>query len=997
MDFVENVTNNQTDTSKNLGVRDKPKINIDDLTQSSMGSINTSALTEFELFMNRMQVPFGTKDFTHQNFVGTGAGSIIYKIADDDYENFLKLYIFHVNGDNFGKLNIMEKPKDIGCLCLDFDVKQRDEGRLFTEEHIVKIIDYINDIVASNYKPKSKNQNTDDYSDDEDEQTFGKILQSYVLVKNEQYYSKEKSQYVDGFHIQYPNLILNYADRFFVYDQLKNKIESEKLFDDIKDELMDATNICDDSVILKNAWFMYGSGKTLGNKVHYYRIQYIFDENNEIVKLTTSNASNKILMDTLAVRKILHRTVEPIDKVAMQPLIEKIKKTYCANRITSASVDNYFKTPQQTVIGRTTIRSLNKPKIQSLPDVDVSDNEEDETLMNDKKYLTYKKKEDELVAKSAFYDEKRTIADLNIVLAKKYVKLLNPERAIPYSDWIYVCWALYGVSDTLFNEFVEFSKLCPRKFTHKKCQEVWLEAKNSNTKRRLGLSALRAWASEDNQNGFLEVLNEQISNHFEQCDCSSEFGMAILLHIMYGNVFKCSSLKNHSWWYFNGTRWEELEKGYKLSILMSQEVCAELFKVQAIYMQKAIAERGHGADLLRKKADSIHSIIKNLQGHAFKQRVIAECEHLFYHYGFEKILDNNYYLIGFANGVYDLKAGVFRKGIPEDYISASTEYNYEELDFENQQVKEVEQFMRDIQPDPKMNLYLWIYCSSFVEGGNKDQKFVIFTGSGSNGKSKLTILLQNALKQYYGTVPIELITKERGSASGAQPEMEDKKIVRALTMEEPEKGAKIYTSYIKLITGGTPIMARGLYKSPIYFIPQFKLLISCNDKPIIEADDNGTWRRMIVIVFGIKFVKEPKLPFERLMDRSLNAKIETWQMAFMWLLLKKYYPMYAEHDLDYFEPDDVRLATNQYKEDSNVFIEFFNSGEVLPDEKSKIQTKQLHEIFKLWFEQMYNGTKVPMFKKFNEFCIKTNMRVEGGWVYGYKMKVSVMQPVSEFD
>jgi P4 family phage/plasmid primase-like protien len=443
------------------------------------------------------------------------------------------------------------------------------------------------------------------------------------------------------------------------------------------------------------------------------------------------------------------------------------------------------------------------------------------------------------------------------------------------------------------------------------------------------------------------------------------------------------------------------EKAQKLRLIMSKELCVELEKIRIIYKTKATAERGTTADILNKKGDSVRDIIVKLQDHPFKEKVIAECENLFYHFEFEKVLDNNRYLMGFNNGVYDLKLKTFRKAIPEDYVSATTGYDYEDLNMDDENVIGVDGFMRGIQPADDMNLYVWIYCASFVEGGNKDQKFIIFTGSGSNGKSVLTTLLKQALGDYYGTVPIELITKERGSASSANPEMEDKKVVRTLTMEEPERGAKIYTSYIKLITGGTPIMARGLYKNPIYFVPQFKLLISCNDKPTIEADDGGTWRRMIVINFGMKFVKnpDPNKPNERLKDKSLDEKSKLWGPAFMWLLLNKYYPMYAEHDLDYFEPDNVRVATQQYKEDSNVFLEYFNSGEIIKDEKGKISIRTVHTYFKNWHEQLYSEKKVPMLKKLMEYCKKENIPIDGqNMILGYKLKVQqTIAQSNEFD
>ena len=54
---------------------------------------------------------------------------------------------------------------------------------------------------------------------------------------------------------------------------------------------------------------------------------------------------------------------------------------------------------------------------------------------------------------------------------------------------------------------------------------------------------------------------------------------------------------------------------------------------------------------------------------------------------------------------------------------------------------------------------------------HKNQTFNIYTGTGSNGKSKLIELMALVLGEYKGTVPISLVTQKRNSIGGASPEV----------------------------------------------------------------------------------------------------------------------------------------------------------------------------------------------------------------------------------
>ena len=315
-------------------------------------------------------------------------------------------------------------------------------------------------------------------------------------------------------------------------------------------------------------------------------------------------------------------------------------------------------------------------------------------------------------------------------------------------------------------------------------------------------------------------------------------------------------------------------------------------------------------------------------------------------------------------------------------ISKTVGYDYKNFSIDDPTIKQIDKFIESIQPEESMRTYLMAYCASFLEGSNKDQKFMIWTGCGMNGKGTLIDLLDNTFNGnsdgYFGSLPPTILTQKRGSSSAATPELADKFGKRVITLQEPEGDDKINVGFMKNITGQDKIEARPLYGEPFQYTPQFKLLLACNHLPNIPSDDGGTWRRIRVIDFYIKFMSNPKNKNESKSDPELREKLKFWSQGFMWILLNRYYPLYKKNNgLDKLEPDKVKLSTNKYKADSNVFIEFFN--EILEDDAtSKISKSDVWDDFNIWYKSAYNEKKQISQKKLIEYFESNNYKITAG-------------------
>lgn len=257
-----------------------------------------------------------------------------------------------------------------------------------------------------------------------------------------------------------------------------------------------------------------------------------------------------------------------------------------------------------------------------------------------------------------------------------------------------------------------------------------------------------------------------------------------------------------------------------------------------------------------------------------------------------------------------------------------------------------------------------------------DKQYIMGNGYAtynSNGKSTVIDLIHNTLGDYAGVLPVTVLTRKRGASGAATPELADKRGKRFLAIQEPEHDEQIYVGLMKeLSAGNDKIQARALYGNPFYFKPQFKMILICNRLPPIPASDDGTWRRLRVTPWETKFVeldyKEKLKPNEFKKDKNLTKDIEKWNQPFIWLLVNKYYPEYLKIGLN--EPPKVTQYTNNYKKDSDIYLEFLTEyTEKTDNDDDMEQVEYLYKLFTTWHKTAYEG-KRPAKKEFTGYLEK---------------------------
>lgn len=267
--------------------------------------------------------------------------------------------------------------------------------------------------------------------------------------------------------------------------------------------------------------------------------------------------------------------------------------------------------------------------------------------------------------------------------------------------------------------------------------------------------------------------------------------------------------------------------------------------------------------------------------HKYRFELIKDvCHHLYVEKFLMKLGD--YKAINFCGQSFDFISGEMRNGIPNDYTSISTGYPIQ-TDYR----KEVEEMIRNIFPDESIYKYFMRFCGSLLIPGNRDKIFMVWSGTGDNGKSVLSRLIELALGEYSVKLPTSLVTGKRSGSSSATPEMAiiEKRLVAFL--QEPGHNEKLHIGIVKELTGNDSIYVRGLYENGRNISIKAKIIYVVNSTDNLAVVEKAVWNRITVLPFLTHFTSNPKLSNEREKDIYLNDKLRQYAGSFLSLMVEQ--------------------------------------------------------------------------------------------------------------
>jgi putative DNA primase/helicase len=231
-------------------------------------------------------------------------------------------------------------------------------------------------------------------------------------------------------------------------------------------------------------------------------------------------------------------------------------------------------------------------------------------------------------------------------------------------------------------------------------------------------------------------------------------------------------------------------------------------------------------------------------------------------------LDSDPYRLGVENGCVNLRSGKLEPNLPAHYI---TRYGGASFD-ESAECPRWLQFLDEVFESDEDTIYAAQLLLGYTLTGLSTEEIMVFcVGYGANGKSIFGNVISAILGSYSKTAPSTLLSTRRADDHSPRSDLAMLNGARLVSINELPGGMRLDEQVVKQLAGRELISARHLYGEYFSYIPTFTPWVRTNHKPIIKGDDDGIWRRIVVLPFKRKFKtneQDPHLEAELLGESS---------------------------------------------------------------------------------------------------------------------------------
>lgn len=236
--------------------------------------------------------------------------------------------------------------------------------------------------------------------------------------------------------------------------------------------------------------------------------------------------------------------------------------------------------------------------------------------------------------------------------------------------------------------------------------------------------------------------------------------------------------------------------------------------------------------------------------------------------------DANPFLLGTKSAIVDLRKNETVPPGPDQLVTMTTKVEFEPIvgpaDFRRVAPKFMAFMDQITSEDPAMVAFLLLWFGSSLFGFTPEQRFLLMTGIGRNGKGALKHSIIKAVGEYGAQFDANLYMRSKFGAARSDQARADLIAIkgkRITFFSEPE-GNRFNEELLKAHTGGDRITARALHSNNVQsWDPTHSITFLVNNAPEVEDLGPSMAARVMVADFRERFDGDKE-------DKQLYGKLE---------------------------------------------------------------------------------------------------------------------------
>ena len=410
-----------------------------------------------------------------------------------------------------------------------------------------------------------------------------------------------------------------------------------------------------------------------------------------------------------------------------------------------------------------------------------------------------------------------------------------------------------------------------------------------------------------------------------------EIGIGNLFADYYKPIARFNADRN-IWFVYDGSMWQPDENALAVAELA-----------------KTLADRLYVFALQIKDEDTRNRYIRRMQSlqlRKHRKTMIEDAKSV--HPVRMSIFDSNKYLFNCANGTLDLNTLTFKQHDPADFITKISSVLYDPEAECPRWIQFVDEVM---QGRSAVGRYFQKAVGYSLTGDTSlECLFIMYGPTTRNGKTTTIDTILKLMGEYGRSAkPDMLASNFRGPSNGA-PSEDVARLAgsRFVGISEMEQKLTINASLTKQLTGNNKITARFLHENSFEFHLQAKIFIDTNHLPNVNDQTLFESGRLLIIPFNRHFEDHEQ---DKTLKETLSAD-EALSGILNWAV--EGYRLFKAEGLE--PPEDVRIATAQYRQDSDRIAQFVDAwleeGKDEDGDNYEVPCKAAYRVYSNWCEEM---------------------------------------------